>query len=264
MRTSGRKKKIDKQIPIETKDQNIIEPPKNLLPEKAEPEKEIVPVSKEEDKTVSEQKEVLPTVDVKTNEVKSEEVISASVSSPPSSSPPPISVPISQVEPLASVDKPSGKSFLWIVGVILFILLVVGGAWMFLSNNSKKGEKNITIQTSMKPTITKVEPTVISTEEAKLDKYPIKVLNGSGITGEASKLQEILEKGGFEVVETSNADNYDYVDTIVQAKKNVEKAFLEKLKNLIGKSYTLGKDESLSASDSSDVIVVVGSKKAGN
>ena len=116
----------------------------------------------------------------------------------------------------------------------------------------------------MKPTITKVEPTVISTEEAKLDKYPIKVLNGSGITGEASKLQEILEKGGFEVVETSNADNYDYVDTIVQAKKNVEKAFLEKLKNLIGKSYTLGKDESLSASDSSDVIVVVGSKKAGN
>ena len=43
-----------------------------------------------------------------------------------------------------------------------------------------------------------------------------------------------------------------------------EKAFLEKLKNLIGKSYTLGKDESLSASDSSDVIVVVGSKKAGN
>lgn len=251
MRAPGRKKEIKKENPLETKDQNIIEPPKNLLPEEFESEREIVPVPKEEDKTVSEQKEDLPTVEAKTDEVKSEEVV-------------PISVPISQVEPLASAGKPSGKSFLWIVGAILFILLVVGGAWMYFSNNPKKVEKKITTETLMKPTTANVQPTVIATEEAKLDKYSIKILNGSGIPGEASSLQEVLEKEGFKVSETGNADNYDYTDTVVQAKDNIEKTFLEKLKNLIGKSYTLDKDESLSASDSSDVIVVVGSKKAGN
>ena len=255
MKSPGRKKKVEKQNPVENKDQNIVEPPKNLLAEKSE--------SEQEEKIVSEQKEVAPTVEIKTSEVKSEEVIPASPPPPPSSPPPPFSVPISQVEPLSSADKPSNKSFLWIVVAILVILGVVAGGWFYLTNKSKIEEKKTSKEFSIKPTTAKAQPTVTATEEAKLDKYPIKVLNGSGTVGEASKLQEILEKEGFEVSETGNAENYDYRDTIVQAKKSVEKTFLEKLKTLISKSYTLGKDEALSASDSSDVTVIVGSKKVG-
>src|SRR3990167_8678753 len=242
MKSPGRKKKVEKESPVETKDQNVVEPPKNLLPEKSE--------SEQAEKAVSEQSGIASTVEPKTNEIKSEEVIPAS-SSPPPSSPPPISVPISQVEPLSSTDKPANKSFLWIIVVIIAILLVVAGGWFYLSSKSKIEEKKTGKETSIKPTTVKAQPTATATEEAKLDKYPIKVLNGSGIVGEASNLQAILEKEGFEVSETDNAENYDYTDTIVQAKKSVEKAFLEKLKTLIGKSYTLGKDEELSASESS-------------
>ena len=56
----------------------------------------------------------------------------------------------------------------------------------------------------------------------------------------------------------------DYFEVWLKKEFFYSEKGLEKFKNLIGKSYTLGKDESLSASDSSDVIVVVGSKKAGN
>ena len=75
-------------------------------------------------------------------------------------------------------------------------------------------------------------------------------------------MQEILEKEGFKVSQTGNADNYDYSDTVIQAKDNIEKTFLEKLKTLVAKSYSVGKNEKLSASDSSEIVVIVGSKKA--
>src|SRR3989344_7999036 len=123
MKTPGRKKKVEKESPVETKDQNVVEPPKNLLAEKSE--------SEPAEKTVSEQNEIASTVEPKTSEVKSEEVIPAS-SSPPPSSPPPISVPISQVEPLSSTDRPANKSFLWIILILIPILVVVAGGGVFL------------------------------------------------------------------------------------------------------------------------------------
>lgn len=85
------------------------------------------------------------------------------------------------------------------------------------------------------------------------------MLNGSGVAGEASKMQKILEEEGFEVSDTGNADKFDYTDTVIQAKKGVEKSFLDKLKVLLSKTYSVGKDKVLDASDSSEVIVIVGS-----
>ena len=255
MKSPGRKKKADKQSSTEAKDQSIIELPKNLLTEKSEPEKETPPVVKEEEKTVSEPKVEIPAVEIKT-----ETVLSQSQSDPV---PPPISVPISQVE-TSPADEPPKRKALWVIVIFVFILLVIGGVWIYLSNASQKEEKKSETKSSSGPTPTKTQPTAVASEEAKLDKYPIKVLNGSGIAGEASQLQEILVEGGFDVSETGNAENYDYTDTVIQAKKSIEKTFLEKVNTLIGKSYSLGKTEELSASDSSDVVVIVGSKKAGD
>lgn len=259
MKLQGRKKKADKENPIEVKDKNMIEPPKNLLTEKSEPDKvsvvdqEITPAAETEVKTTGQQAEAMPSVEAG---VSAQPVVQAD------STPPPISVPVTRFSPSYSSDKPANESFLKIVGLILVILFTVAGGWFYLSNKSQKEKVKTLPAITTEPKTEKVNPTVVATTEAKLDKYPIEILNGSGIPGVASTLQEILEKEGFKVSETGNADNYDYTDTVIQAKANIEKTFLEKLKILVAKSYSVGKNEKLSASDSSEVIVIVGSKKA--
>ena len=262
-KSTGRKKKASQQKSIETNKQNVVEPPQNLLPEHTQTQEE-TPVNKEvveeEVKTITEEKKETPvSVEVKPDEIKSEEILKATESSPP---PPPVSVSVSGVEPPSPPDQPSNRKFVWIGLSVLLICLAAFGVWMYLSNKPKPDEKKTEAATPTKSTTEKPEPTATSSAKISLDKYSIKVLNGSGIPGEASRLQDLLEKGGFEVGEVSNAQSYDYTDTIIQAKKAVEKIFLEKLRTLVGKSYVLGKDEPLASTSSSDVIVIVGNKKA--
>lgn len=287
MKSPGRKKKIVKQNPTDTVDLSVIKPPTNLLPEHTESKEEtpvvngikeassveVIPDSSQEklddktsepevkEKTVSEQKEALPMIDVKIDEVKTDDVVPGSELNLPLPAPPPIPVPVSQIDVSASSSQPPDNRKFLLGGLAILLVLILAGSWFYFSNNSKKVAKKIQADNSAKPTVVKIEPTTVTNQEVKPNKYPIKVLNGSGITGEASKLQEILEKEGFKVSETGNADNYEYTDTIVQTKKDIEKTFLEKLKNLIGKTYSVGTDDLLSASGSSDIVVIVGSKK---
>ena len=292
MKSSAKKKKIDQPITTEDKNQNVIEPPKNLLPEYAEAKDEIPetasnsvqdkpadnvsgtevkekPVEVEaeiksaEEKPDSEQKIDLPMIDENTNEVKNDDVVPASeINLSPATPPPPISVPAGQVDLPVSSHQPSNKKY-WLAGTAIILAFILAGSWFYFSNNSKQMAKKIQADKTAEPTVVRVEPTSAASQEVKTEKYPIMVLNGSGITGEASKLREILENAGFKVSETGNAEKYDYTDTIIKTKKNVETSYINDLKKLVGKSYLLGNDETLPASDSSDVVVIVGSKKAG-
>lgn len=116
---------------------------------------------------------------------------------------------------------------------------------------------------SSEPTIT-VEPTKVTV--VNLAEYRIEVLNGSGITGAASKLRDVLTTDGFKVLSAGNADKSDYTDTIISAKKNVNSAYLEKLKENLNKTYTSVIDSKTSVPESSeaDVIITIGSSTAQN
>lgn len=113
------------------------------------------------------------------------------------------------------------------------------------------------------PTPKPAAPTEVP-EEVDLTAYTIRVLNGSGIQGEASRLKEKLATAGFEVGSVGNADRDDYTKTQVAVKKSVNKAFIEKLKEVLGASYELDKESVLpdSASDESDITVTIGSSTA--
>jgi len=301
MRTPGANKKVDKENSEESKTQGVVEPPKSLLSDKpaenetkteAEVKKEPVAKdasavekasdkavrveakdeAKKEDKVdesaVREPTEVLPSIDVKTEEVKNETKKetavgeTATVSMQSGSAPPPISIPISTSDTSYSSEKPSSKPLLWILFAIAVIILVAAGGWFYLSKTAKPDEKMTEEKAVTEPVKEAGSSTgEAATEEAKLDAYEIKVLNGSGSAGEASKAQTALEAGGFKVSSTGNAETYDYTDTIVLAKESVEKSFIRELKTLLSKSYSVGKDATLAASDSSDVAVIVGSKK---
>lgn len=168
--------------------------------------------------------------------------------------------PEQQVEQ-QNIDQPKKKR-LWIVIAIaiIFLVLIAGGLWYFRENVLKK--TSIQDEITPIPIPLKNTPTPAS-DSAKLtidfSKYKIKVLNGSGIRGAAAKGKEILESEKFIVGEIGNAENSDYGKTIIQAKKEVSSAFLDKLKSVLEESYRVGPNEELEDSEEVDVVIIIGS-----
>lgn len=191
---------------------------------------------------------------------------------PPVQQTPPVQAPSSpspvSSDPLANFKEkmheesvsnppPAKKNFfLPIIFVVLLAFAMLGGAFLYKQSVDKKTE-NINV-VSLSPTPTGVPtPTV---EEVDLTAYEIKILNGSETAGEAGKQQENLESEGFTVSDIGNAEESDYTETIIQAKKEVEKVYLDKLKEVLEKSFKVAKDvEELPEDADSDVIVIIGS-----
>ncbi len=61
--------------------------------------------------------------------------------------------------------------------------------------------------------------------------------------------------------EIGNAQSSDFDLTIIQAKKGVDKAFLDNLKSVLGETYLLGSGEKLEDSETVDVVIIIGSGK---
>lgn len=158
------------------------------------------------------------------------------------------------------ISQPGPNAFIIIVPGIFLLGALLGGIFFYQTSLNKKAEPIAT------PTLQAVETIVPiptpSVNEVDLTKYPISILNGSGIRGEAGKAQTLLEKAGFEISSTGNAESYGYTETTIQIKSKVEKEFLVKLIKSLGENYKVStKTQSLQNSSKSDVIVIIGNSK---
>lgn len=99
---------------------------------------------------------------------------------------------------------------------------------------------------------------------AKVSDYTVRVLNGSGIRGEAAKAKAALEADGFTVGTVGNADRSDVTKTQIVYKKTVSKEAVAKLKTVLGKTYALDKETELpsSASQTTDILITIGQDTA--
>lgn len=166
------------------------------------------------------------------------------------------------------VDNKSSTNFniFWIIlpGIMLLGLLM-GGIIAYFSgiNKLNSSEASATKKPTPQPIIT-IEPSPAVSPVSKIDltKYKVKVLNGSGIKGEAGKVQALLEKAGFTIESTGNAGRYDYTNTVIQTKEAVDKAFIDQLEKDLSKTYKLDKSVILKDTEASSVIVIVGSSKS--
>lgn len=142
-----------------------------------------------------------------------------------------------------------------LIPLIVIILLVVAGvgAFIFMGNGSKTAS-----DAEGTPTVAPTEEPLPTEEEVDLKAYKIQVLNGTEVAGEAGKLKTALEKAGYEVAGTGNADKTTYTKTIVQAKESVKSGFLSKLKSELENTYELGTDEILKDDNDNDVVVIIG------
>lgn len=155
------------------------------------------------------------------------------------------------------LDEAPKKNYMWpILFIFIIVVVLLTGIFAYKQGIFKGGKTNV-VSPSPTPTITP-EPTKAAVD---LTKYEIEIQNGSEVAGEAGRQQTNLETEGFKISSIGNANNSDYTDTIIKAKKEVEKAFLDKLKSVLEKTFTVGEIETLPDTSLSPVVVILGIKK---
>lgn len=118
------------------------------------------------------------------------------------------------------------------------------------------------LRSTVKPTAgPTTKPTTNPVDSASgLDRsmLSVEIQNGSGETGVAAKASETLKGFGYDVISTSNADNYDYQNVTIQV-KSIKSKYLPLLKKDLGFSYTVGTSSADLSSDSeADALVIIG------
>ncbi len=172
-----------------------------------------------------------------------------------------------QVQPAPIYQESNDKNAKWLW---LLIFLIIIGALVFAFFRGIGPFAAISpfaVKTSPVPSpspFVESSPVTESTSSSTptLDKssVKVKVLNGSGVTGKAATVKTLLESAGWTVGSIGNADNSDYKTTEVKVKDSA-KSFLDAIVRDLSDKYSAGpSSNSLEASDSADIVVVVGAK----
>lgn len=173
------------------------------------------------------------------------------------------------------------KAILILIGVLVLLGLLVFAGTRFLGTGTEEAEDNdevlptAVIAPSSTPEPTPDEdptPTEAEEEDEEEDPSPtkaasgssidksglvIQVLNGSGISGEAGKVQTVLEGAGYSNITTGNADSFDHQDVSISV-KSTKANFLKALETDLSESYTIGDTDTNLTSSDYDVVIIVG------
>ena len=138
------------------------------------------------------------------------------------------------------------------------IFLIVG----LLVISKKIFNKNTDYINPVVENIPQNTPTPTSSPTTNIDSLKVQVLNGSGVTGEATKVSTLLSQNKFKVANTGNAPNYDYVKTEIQTKELVSTQIIDLLFESLEKDYTSTVSAAkLADSSEYDIIVTTGKTK---
>lgn len=162
-----------------------------------------------------------------------------------------------------------GKSIIIGIGLLLVLTGAGIGAWYFFTN-----QKQFTVQIpkisvslpffqsqpSPTPTRSKeVTPTATPTPRViDPQTYTVQILNGSGIPGNAGKAKKLLEEKKYIVKSTGNANSFNYQTTEIQAKKHVEKIYLDQLATILSASYKLASQTAELKTGETDIVIIIG------
>jgi hypothetical protein len=147
----------------------------------------------------------------------------------------------------------------WLV-IIILVLATAGatalGGYYFLTKPSDVAQT--TSQISPSPIISPIlEPTA---EPIDLKTLTIEILNGSGVPGEAGKVESLLINAGFGDAQTGNADSYDYEKTEIMVSEKVTTEATQLITKAL-EEYELNPVEVSSSAAEFDISIVVGSTK---
>jgi len=172
------------------------------------------------------------------------------------------------------------KKFIYIVIFLVILVVFFLTKSLFFGGSNQKEEPSTTPSPteyqfptdtpapSVNPTTEAGKPTVTPTTKAVnpidsstgLDRsmLSVKVENGSGVAGAASKGSDVLKSFGYKISTIGNADNENYENVTIQV-KSTKSNFLALLKKDLGFSYTVGSASAdLDSSSVADALVIIG------
>ncbi len=165
--------------------------------------------------------------------------------------------------------KVKEKSLVKYIAPALVVTTVVFGALIYLNKVNTKvtntNEKPDVIgakeSSPSEVVLPKEEVKEVTREATKVDKSKIlvKIENGAGVSGTASKAKDFLASFGYSVVEIGNAPKFDYSETTISTKKS-KRNILALIKADLSKNYTVKDGNDLSEDLKYDVLVIIGKK----
>lgn len=124
--------------------------------------------------------------------------------------------------------------------VLFFIIMafimggVLGGGYMYLNQVPKTKAEEVTLA---QPTVEQTPPPTPSTAVVSKDKVKILILNGTGIKGQAGKVQVSLEGLGYKLIDVEIAKEGGETTTIAYKSGVISVEGLEEVKILLEKTY---------------------------
>ncbi len=98
-----------------------------------------------------------------------------------------------------------------------------------------------------------------SKEYIRNGQYKLSILNGNGVSGQASSISDEMEKYGFNVISIANADNYNYEKTLVRYYDKSLKKVIDNISDVIGASSEFVElDESELDNLKEDIQIIIG------
>lgn len=161
--------------------------------------------------------------------------------------------------------KNNGAKTLLIIGIL--VLVGILGYVIYKSASDKNSSEDLTQPESYTNMIAPEETPVssempTSTPSSKTDKAEIKVQvqNGTGITGEAAYLQNILKGLGYTNIAVGNSASQDKTETEVSFASSVPSDVVTEITNKLNATYQTVTKVS-STTTTYDVIIITGLKK---
>ncbi len=157
----------------------------------------------------------------------------------------------------------SNKNWKWLIVLILF-LVVIGGVTFFVFKSSRSTstlEESPTPNTSSLTNLATPEPTnTPSSSPSDKTQVKIKVLNGTGISGEAGLLSDKLKSLGYTNLTTGNASKQIATDTQVTFSQNVAQDVIAEITSTLKGMYTNVTTSNSTLSDT-DIQITTGLRK---
>lgn len=154
------------------------------------------------------------------------------------------------------VNQHSRLSFVPYLLFFLAFLFTLSGVYFGQQYFTKNKSNTVTDKPEISKTISTVTPLPSPTPVIKMD-YTVEILNGSGVSGEAGRLSNILKENKYTVVLTGNAEEADS-GIALHYNSRVDKLYLNKLDKLLKTIYTTVVTEPKLASDEADITIIIG------
>lgn len=159
------------------------------------------------------------------------------------------------------------KKYLLIGGIIIIVVGLVIAALLLLKpdllnkspqNNIPDNKELTNFSNESKENISGDSEASKEAEILEKSEITISILNGSGISGQASSIQSQLQSLKYSQIEAGNAQNQNRTTTLIQSSSNIPENYISEIKTELGKTLDSIETETSSTLETSNIIITTG------